>query len=161
MASGRQYPHHADDIEPEGNFDTPTNAPNIYDGTYDEGGWSVIEGHGPYNIPFGESVNIVVADAVGELQVAQQPDVQVEQCREPSARRHHCRKPRGRGLFELGDHLGGHRVREIREEEGGEAAEDIRVDDEGLRICSRFRTHERTDHHRAAVYGRYLSSQSP
>jgi hypothetical protein len=29
MASGRMYPHHADDIEPGGNFDTPTNAPNI------------------------------------------------------------------------------------------------------------------------------------
>ncbi|GIS71312.1 MAG: hypothetical protein CM1200mP10_08890 [Candidatus Neomarinimicrobiota bacterium] len=51
MASGRLYPHHADDIEPEGNFDTPTNAPNIFDGVYDEGGWSVIEGHGPYTIP--------------------------------------------------------------------------------------------------------------
>ncbi|SVC29628.1 uncharacterized protein METZ01_LOCUS282482, partial [marine metagenome] len=37
MASGRLYPHHADDIEPSGSFDTPTNAPNIFDGVYDEG----------------------------------------------------------------------------------------------------------------------------
>jgi len=75
MASGRLYPHHADDIEPDGNFDTPTNAPNIFDGTYDEGGWSVIEGHGPYDIPFGSTVNIVVADAVGGLSMRAKYDI--------------------------------------------------------------------------------------
>jgi hypothetical protein len=75
MASGRMYPHHADDIEPGGNFDTPTNAPNIFDGTYDEGGWSVIEGHGPYDIPFGQSVNIVVADGVGGLSMKAKYDI--------------------------------------------------------------------------------------
>ena len=75
MASGRLYPHHADDVEPDGNFDTPSNAPNIFDGTYDEGGWSVIEGHGPYDIPFGESVNIVVADAVGGLSMKAKYDI--------------------------------------------------------------------------------------
>jgi len=75
MASGRLYPHHADDIEPEGNFDTPTNAPNIFDGVYDEGGWSVIEGHGPYDIPFGQTVNIVVADAVGGLSMRAKYDI--------------------------------------------------------------------------------------
>ena len=75
MASGRLYPHHADDIEPEGNFDTPTNAPNIFDGVYDEGGWSVIEGHGPYTIPFGQTVNIVVADAVGGLSMRAKYDI--------------------------------------------------------------------------------------
>jgi len=75
MASGRLYPHHADDIEPDGNFDTPTNAPNIFDGVYDEGGWSVIEGHGPYDIPFGETVNIVVADGVGGLSMRAKYDI--------------------------------------------------------------------------------------
>ena len=39
MASGRLYPHHADDIEPEGNFDTPTNAPNIFDVINTELAW--------------------------------------------------------------------------------------------------------------------------
>ena len=75
MASGRLYPHHADDIEPSGNFDTPTNAPNIFDGVYDEGGWSVIEGHGPYDIPFGGTVDIVVADGVGGLGMKAKYDI--------------------------------------------------------------------------------------
>jgi hypothetical protein len=75
MASGRLYPHHADDIEPDGNFDTPTNAPNIFDGTYDEGGWSVIEGHGPYDIPLGGTVDIVVADGVGGLSMRAKYDI--------------------------------------------------------------------------------------
>ena len=75
MASGRQYPHHADDIEPDGGFDTPTNAPNIFDGVYDEGGWSVIEGHGPYDIPFGGTVDIVVADGVNGLSMKAKYDI--------------------------------------------------------------------------------------
>ena len=75
MASGRLYPHHADDIEPDGSFDTPTNAPNIFDGVYDEGGWSVIEGHGPYDIPFGGTVDIVVADGVNGLGMKAKYDI--------------------------------------------------------------------------------------
>ena len=75
MASGRLYPHHADDIEPDGGFDTPTNAPNIFDGVYDEGGWSVIEGHGPYDIPFGGTVDIVVADGVNGLGMKAKYDI--------------------------------------------------------------------------------------
>ena len=67
MTSGRLYPHHADAVEPEGNFDTPANAPNIFNGVYDEGGWSVIEGHGPYDMAPGESINIVVVDGVSGL----------------------------------------------------------------------------------------------
>ena len=75
VGGGRIYPHHADDIEPDGNFDTPTNAPNIFKGVYDEGGWSVIEGHGPYNIPFGGTVNIVVADGVNGLSMKAKYDI--------------------------------------------------------------------------------------
>ena len=75
MASGRLYPHHADDIEPSGSFDTPTNAPNIFNGVYDEGGWSVIEGHGPYNIPVGGTVDIVVADGVNGLSMKAKYDI--------------------------------------------------------------------------------------
>jgi len=75
MNSGRLYPHHADDIEPSGSFDTPTNAPNIFDGVYDEGGWSVIEGHGPYDIPFGGTVDIVVADGVNGLSMKAKYDI--------------------------------------------------------------------------------------
>jgi hypothetical protein len=75
MASGRLYPHHADDIEPSGSFDTPTNAPNIFTGVYDEGGWSVIEGHGPYDIPFGGTVDIVVADGVNGLSMKAKYDI--------------------------------------------------------------------------------------
>ena len=75
VGGGRIYPHHADDIEPDGNFDTPTNAPNIYDGVYDEGGWSVIEGHGPYNIPVGGTVDIVVADGVNGLSMKAKYDI--------------------------------------------------------------------------------------
>ena len=84
MASGRLYPHHADAIEPDGNFDTPSNAPNIFDGTSDEGGWSIIEGHGPYDIPFGESVNIVVADAVGGLSMKAKYDLSLIHISEPT-----------------------------------------------------------------------------
>ena len=75
MTSGRLYPHHADDIEPEGNFDTPTNAPNVYDGVYDEGGWSIIEGYGPYDLPAGESINITVAEAVDGLSMKAKYDL--------------------------------------------------------------------------------------
>ena len=75
VGGGRIYPHHADDIEPDGNFDTPTNAPNIFKGVYDEGGWSVIEGHCPYNIPVGGTVDIVVADGVNGLSMKAKYDI--------------------------------------------------------------------------------------
>ena len=73
MSLGRVYPHHADIVEPEGNFDKPTNdpasAPDPASGiqVYDEGGWAFVEGFGPYDMAPGESINLVIAEAAAGL----------------------------------------------------------------------------------------------
>lgn len=63
---GRMYPHHADRIEPEGNFDTPTGSPHIL-WVEDEGGYAFIEGFGPYTMKPGDDVRLVIAHGVQGL----------------------------------------------------------------------------------------------
>lgn len=73
LEAGRMYPHHADQIEPDGpaewprNFATPSNDPASFQGTYDEGGWAMVEGFGPYDMQIGESVNLVIAEGAAGL----------------------------------------------------------------------------------------------
>jgi hypothetical protein len=67
MQLGRQYPHHAQLIEPTREYDKPKNDPASAFGRYDEGGWAFVEGFGPYNLQPGEDVNIVVAEGAAGL----------------------------------------------------------------------------------------------
>ena len=62
MEAGRMFPHHADQIEPDGpedwprNFATPNNDPATFQGVTDEGGWAMVEGFGPYDMAPGLSL---------------------------------------------------------------------------------------------------------
>lgn len=73
MEAGRMYPHHADQIEPDGpaewprNFANPSNDPASFQGGYDEGGWAMVEGFGPYDMAIGETVKLVIAEGVAGL----------------------------------------------------------------------------------------------
>jgi hypothetical protein len=67
MQLGRQYPHHAQLIEPTREYDKPKNDPASAFGRYDEGGWAFVEGFGPYDIQPGEDVKIVVAEGAAGL----------------------------------------------------------------------------------------------
>lgn len=75
----RMYPHHADLVQPDGNFTYGTNAPNTMPGPYvsatspymtsspDAGGVAYAEAYGPYNLAIGQSVHFVQARAVAGL----------------------------------------------------------------------------------------------
>ncbi len=63
MASGHQTPRHAWAVQPDGKFDQPTGDPSL--GT--SGGYSFGQGYGPYTIKPGESVHIVMAEAIAGL----------------------------------------------------------------------------------------------
>ena len=73
--NGRLWPHHANQIEPDDdggfvlgeNFAKPTNIPSEFQGISDPGGFGMIEGYGPYTLPFGESLELVVAEAASGL----------------------------------------------------------------------------------------------
>ncbi|MCH7858330.1 MAG: hypothetical protein IID14_01370 [Candidatus Marinimicrobia bacterium] len=75
--NGRLWPHQADWVEPDDdgvsytgqNFVTPSNNPALFapQGRFDEGGWAIIEGYGPYTLAPGEFINIVVAEGVNGL----------------------------------------------------------------------------------------------
>lgn len=74
--NGRLWPHQADWVEPDDdggytgqNFTTPTNNPALFppQGRFDEGGWAIIEGYGPYTLAPDEFINIVVAEGVNGL----------------------------------------------------------------------------------------------
>ncbi|MGH7491885.1 MAG: hypothetical protein ACREOO_05775 [bacterium] len=67
MRLGRQYPHHAQLIEPTREYDKPRNDPASAFGRYDEGGWAFVEGFGPYTLQPGENVKIVVAEGASGL----------------------------------------------------------------------------------------------
>ena len=69
IATGRLLPHHADDIEPSGDFAHPTNPPNIFREEYDEGGYAMIEGFGPYNMGIGEYIDVHIAEGAAGLSV--------------------------------------------------------------------------------------------
>lgn len=73
---GRLWPHQADWVEPDDdggytgeNFATPTNNPALFppQGRFDEGGWAIIEGYGPYTLEHGEHINVVAAEGVAGL----------------------------------------------------------------------------------------------
>lgn len=57
------YPHHADQVESDGNFATTTGNPSMGR----QGGFFPVTTYGPYTLEPGESVRIVVADVVAGL----------------------------------------------------------------------------------------------
>ena len=73
----RMFPHHADVVQPDGDFTFGTNAPNNVPPAYvggpyltsspDAGGVAFSEAYGPYNLAIGESVSFVHAHAVDGL----------------------------------------------------------------------------------------------
>lgn len=63
MSKGHASPRHADVVEPSGNFIEPTGDPSL--GT--SGGLSSASGYGPYTIAPGQSIRIVVAEAVAGI----------------------------------------------------------------------------------------------
>lgn len=63
MSSGHASPRHADVVEPSGNFLEPTGDPSL--GT--SGGFSSANGYGPYTLAPGESIRIVLAEAVAGI----------------------------------------------------------------------------------------------
>ena len=63
MSKGHASPRHADLVEPSGNFIEPTGDPSL--GT--SGGLSSASGYGPYTIAPGQSIRIVVAEAVAGI----------------------------------------------------------------------------------------------
>lgn len=67
MQLGRQYPHHAQVIEPSRAYDKSTRDPAQAFGRYDEGGWAIVEGFGPYTMLPGESIRLVIAEGVAGL----------------------------------------------------------------------------------------------
>jgi len=69
MASGRKAPRHADAVEPSGDFAIQKNAPNVGNAS---GGISYNTGYGPYTLKPGESVRIVIAEAMNGLGRKQQ-----------------------------------------------------------------------------------------
>jgi hypothetical protein len=58
---------HAYEIEPSGQFDKATKDPAQAYGRYDEGGWAMGEGFGPYTLNIGQSVSFVVAEGAAGL----------------------------------------------------------------------------------------------
>ncbi|MDP3581810.1 MAG: hypothetical protein Q8S39_07730, partial [Ignavibacteria bacterium] len=64
MSSGHKTPRHADAVEPSGDFVNQKNAPNVGNAS---GGISYNTGYGPYTLKPGESVRIVVAEAMNGI----------------------------------------------------------------------------------------------
>ena len=64
MAAGHKTPRHADAVEPSGDFVNQKNAPNVGNAS---GGISYNTGYGPYTLKPGESVRIVVAEAMNGI----------------------------------------------------------------------------------------------
>ena len=74
ITAGRYYPHHADLVEPSDPgqppgqyFATPRDDPSTILGIHDMGGWSFVEGFGPYTLNPGDDVHLVVAEGVAGL----------------------------------------------------------------------------------------------
>ena len=61
--SQHMFPHYADRIEPSGRFWESKNDAS----TGKQGGHAVTTGYGPYDIPFGESIRIVIVEGIGGL----------------------------------------------------------------------------------------------
>ncbi len=64
MAVGHKAPRHADAVEPSGDFAIQKSAPNVGNAS---GGISFNNGYGPYTLKPGESVRIVMAEAVNGI----------------------------------------------------------------------------------------------
>ena len=64
MSTGHKAPRHADAVEPSGDFAIQKNAPNVGNAS---GGISFNNGYGPYTLKPGESVRIVMAEAVNGI----------------------------------------------------------------------------------------------
>ncbi len=64
MATGHRSPRHADAVEPSGDFVNQKNAPNVGNAS---GGISYNTGYGPYTLKPGESVRIVIAEAMNGI----------------------------------------------------------------------------------------------
>lgn len=64
MSAGHKTPRHADAVEPSGDFAIQKNAPNVGNAS---GGISFNNGYGPYTLKPGESVRIVIAEAVNGI----------------------------------------------------------------------------------------------
>ena len=60
----RLWPHYADRIEPDGNFDAPTNDPS----SGKSGGFAPTVAIGPYDLGIGESIEYAVVKGVGGLE---------------------------------------------------------------------------------------------
>jgi hypothetical protein len=58
---------HAFEVENSGNFATSIKDPAQAFGRYDEGGWAMGEGFGPYKLNIGESVTFVIAEGAAGL----------------------------------------------------------------------------------------------
>lgn len=63
LASGHMYPHHADLVDLDGDFLTPDGEPMMGRA----GGWTSMWSYGPYNLEYGDSVRIVIAEGVDGL----------------------------------------------------------------------------------------------
>ncbi len=63
MEAGHKSPRHVDVVEPSGNFAEPTGDPAL--GT--PGGFSNMNGYGPYTLEPGQSIRIVLAEAVSGI----------------------------------------------------------------------------------------------
>ncbi|HMK39263.1 MAG TPA: hypothetical protein VK569_07985 [Bacteroidota bacterium] len=63
MSSGHTSPRHADKVQTNGAFDTPSGDPSL--GT--SGGFSNADGYGPYTLAPGQSIHIVCAEGVAGL----------------------------------------------------------------------------------------------
>ena len=61
--SSRMYPHHADRVEPSGEFWNPSGDPS----NHKQGGHSASIAYGPYQMEFGDSIEIVEAEGAAGL----------------------------------------------------------------------------------------------
>ena len=68
ISSGRAYPHHADVVEPGSSWDPVRFANQSNDPSLGRaGGWGFKEGYGPYTLAPGDSIRIVIVEAVNGL----------------------------------------------------------------------------------------------
>jgi|GEM_PF-394768 len=63
MKRGHKYPRHAEAVDPDGNYATANGDPALKT----PGGFTVANGYGPYHLEPGDSITIVLAEAVAGL----------------------------------------------------------------------------------------------
>jgi hypothetical protein len=67
MARGHRAPRHADVVQPDGNFVNPSTWGDPANPGNTSGGYSSANGYGPYTIAPGQSIHIVMAEAISGL----------------------------------------------------------------------------------------------